>query len=200
MKTTTIAICAILFALTLNAQEQPKQREVGVIFHNFDGFGLTYRTGTPKALWRFSSFNFDFSHNKSKMDGNDAITKSNSAGIGVAIGREYRKPLSDRFALRYGVGVVSNYNRSSSKIENPDPEFDSEVENINISGGVQFIAGLNYSFGERFLLGLELLPSVIYNNSQSQSISSTNNQKISNSGTSFGLNNSIALISIVYKW
>jgi hypothetical protein len=37
------------------AQEPVKQREIGLAFRNLHEFGLTFKTGNDKSLWRFNA-------------------------------------------------------------------------------------------------------------------------------------------------
>ena len=57
MKKRFLLIAIAFLGFSTFAQEKTKVRtkEVGLTFYNFDGFGLTYRIGKEKAMWRFNT-------------------------------------------------------------------------------------------------------------------------------------------------
>ncbi len=200
MKTIVLICTAMLLACSVKAQDTPRQHEVGLTFQNFDSFGLTYRTGTANALWRFSAFNFSMEHSKAKWDVSSNVTKYNRAGLGIAFGKEFRKSIHERFAFRYGGDIVAGFNLRSEKYSNGNPDTDVEQKYQTFYGGFNFMVGLNYALGEKVVIGVELLPSLRYTNDTQKSINSTSTQKTTTDGMNFGISNSSALLSLVYRW
>jgi len=54
MKKMISILVVMALVSSLFAQEKTKQREVGLAFTNFDNFGITYKIGNEKALWRYN--------------------------------------------------------------------------------------------------------------------------------------------------
>ena len=71
-----IVLASILMPFFIMAQETEevdstpqKQKELGLVFSNFDRFGVTFKIGNEKALWRFASL----------IGSNDKITDKSGA-------------------------------------------------------------------------------------------------------------------------
>lgn len=60
MKKLFVILLCLSATLLSEAQENPKQKEAGIIFNNLDNFGLTYKIGNNKALWRFNTLFFQW--------------------------------------------------------------------------------------------------------------------------------------------
>jgi hypothetical protein len=55
MKKSLLILFALSYAFIGNAQETVKQQEVGLVFRSLNNFGLTYKVGTKKSLWRYQA-------------------------------------------------------------------------------------------------------------------------------------------------
>lgn len=158
MKKTLLILAALTITYSLMAQEAEKQKqrqkEVGLVFTNLNNFGLTYRTGTAKSLWRINTL---------VLNGNDMnessefIARKNSyMQVGGAIGREYRQIIADNLELRFGSDLGFTYAKSKSVVKNKTEEIIerqvAEDERTTYSPSINLVFGFNYIIKSNFLL------------------------------------------------
>ena len=114
-------------------QETQKQKEVGIVFRNLDNFGLTFKSGTNKSLWRFSTLLVQGSNFEETTD--SVENKQSSRGFGVGFGREYRESISDKIELRFGAELLPNFGYITGTSVERDSRSDDGVERkTDISG------------------------------------------------------------------
>jgi hypothetical protein len=197
----------ILFLLSMTsnvmAQEMVRKKEIGLAFSSLNSFGIAYRTGTNKYLWRFQTL---FISGGNTVDTADSLVrKQSNSGFGFKMGREYRKELADNLELRFGADIsfaYSKYNvdRDDRTINNAD-KLDQRT---SYSAGVNLVFGFNYTFNGNFVIGAEVLPSFTYSKGifiERYSTSNNVDQITSDiSGFNYGLSNTSALLSLMYRF
>ncbi len=178
------------------AQDAPRQKEIGITFSNLDNFGLTYRLGHSRAMWRFSSLLISGGDREQERD--SSLFKSSNFGFNVGAGREWRKESAKNMELRFGSALYYGFTKTkSSGINQSD-------ESTEHRYGVNLILGLNYLIKEHLVLGVELLPALNY--FSSESVSRSNNGGIFNealfksSGVDYGISNTSARLSVLYRF
>jgi len=188
-------------SLPVMAQEKTKQREVGITFSSFSRFGLIYKTGTNKALWRYNTLLISGSNYKQSEDSLDRT--GNNSGFKLSFGREYRKIVAENLELRYGLDVSFSYYYSGSKtddysVDNHDRRYNSD----SYEPGVNLVFGLNYVISKNLVVGAEILPSLSYNFGSDSHKYYYNDKEIKSSFHAFeyGLSNTSALLSIAYRF
>lgn len=191
MKNLFVAAFVLGLAFSSNAQKEEKVRELGLSFSNLDDFNMVYRFGNQEALWRLSLINARINYqpvNNSR--------ESLNAGLGLRFGREWRKPMSPKFKLRYGADFSAALNYTKSNFGE-----DLYTQSIGYRTGAVGVFGFNFEMGRGLIFGAELLPSLNYTRSQNKrKVESTNGEEISsNSQVGFNLNNSLEL-SLVYQF
>jgi hypothetical protein len=205
-------ILALTFAsISLLAQEDSiptnetkvKVQEVGVAFSNFDNFGLTYKIGNQKSLWRF--YALYFSGDNSKEDRSTQYTKYNDYGFGIKIGKEFRKNIVSNLEFRYGFDLLFNYTYSKELDTNDDPDMgETTIKSTRYLPGIDFVIGLNYVIKDKLVLGIEVLPYFSYRTGKNYFISTASNipeeRTTKISGFSYGLSNSSALLTVAYRF
>lgn len=199
MKSLSFILALAFTSISLLAQEEPKPtketkvkvQEAGLAFSNFENFGLTYKIGNQKSLWRF--YTLYFSGDNLKGETGDRIVKLNDYGIGFKIGKEFRKVIVSNLQLRYGFDILFDYSHYKFIENNDDPNASDDTRISNTySPGIDFVIGLNYVIKDKLVLGVELLPYFSYN------INFVRNNKTT--GYSYGLSNSSALLSVSYRF
>lgn len=197
MKKIQLVLFAILISLATLAQE--KQKEIGLAFRSFDNFGLTYKTGTSKSMWRFNTLLASGSDLTRKQDSLQVVNSSFT--IGFKIGKEFRKPLLESFEIRYGFDLLFDFNRSKYKYSSlKDPARDNETESTNYMPGIGAVFGFNYLINKSLVLGLEVLPSVRYQIGKSTSENSSGKEVQDSKGFVYTLSNSSALLTLSYRF
>ena len=103
-KSLLIVLClSMSYYLMAQENEKVKQKEIGLVFSNLDNFGLTYKTGTEKSLWRFTTLFISGDNIEETED--SLLSKQNKLGFGVKIGKEYRKNIAQNLELRFGADL-----------------------------------------------------------------------------------------------
>jgi len=198
----------ILFCLStpffITAQETVKQKEVGLSFHNLDNFGIAFKTGTAKALWRFNTLFISGGERDEISDSSEF--KQSSSGFGVGFGRENRKEIGKNIELRYGIDLFFSYSKSlfdnNSKRVN---YYDLLQEIETYRQGINLVFGFNYVINESIVLGAELLPSLYYVTGTSivKRDDNYNGEQVDESditGFEYGLSNNSARLSVSYRF
>lgn len=203
MKKSFVILLTLTMPLFLLAQETTKQREVGLVFSNLDNFGLTYRTGSNKSLWRFNTM--FISGNSSEETADSTVSTQSNAGFGIKIGKEYRKEIAQNFEFRVGADISFSYSKYKSElIDKSVVNHDRYREQTIFYPGINLVFGLNYVLSEKLVIGVEALPFFRYSTGTSKSMNMASNNdlevKSDISGTSYGLSSSSALLSVSYRF
>jgi hypothetical protein len=203
MRKSLLVLLGFSMSFFLIAQEPVKQKEIGLVFSNLDNFGLTFKTGTNKSLWRFNTLFINGNNREATAD--SLLSKMSSMGFGVKIGKEYRKGIVDNLEFRFGADVSFAYYQS--KLEADDKtvnDYDRFNEQTVYMPGVNLVFGFNYNISDNFVLGAELLPSFSYTTGSSiEKYYYDNNGgevKSDISGFNYGLSNSSVLLSLAYRF
>ena len=196
MKNVALVFICLLAPLFTMAQEQEPQkvREVGIAFSNLDNFGFTYKTGTEKSLWRFSTLSLNGTNTKSVDDFPGLQQKT--FGLRLSAGKEFRKMIVDDLYLRYGLDLVFTY--SSQKIDNSRISY--QETDRNYSPGMNIVLGLNYNINEKIVLGAELLPYFTYTRSSNKKVDDNIETKSGYNKTSYGVSNQSVLLTLAYRF
>ena len=196
-----LVMCVFMSYFTM-AQENVKQKEVGVVFSSLNQFGLTYKTGNDKSMWRFNTLFLS----GSKMDytGDNYENSQSTTGFGVKIGKEYRVKTAERLEFRYGADLSFNYSYNKYFEENKAQGYGRMREETRYSPGVNLVLGLNYLISENLILGAEALPYFTYtfgtSNEQETFPIISGNIERDISGFNYGLSTSSVLLSLVYRF
>ncbi|MCT4637532.1 MAG: hypothetical protein N4A72_07475 [Bacteroidales bacterium] len=202
----TILLC-LSMAYVLTAQENSKQREVGLVFSNFDNFGISYKTGTKRSLWRYNTL--IVRGNNNKEDGDFEKITRNNTGFELKFGKEFRRDISDKLEFRFGADLSFRYR--DIKYEN-----ESKIDNVVTlknnrtvyEPGLNLVLGFNYVVNDNIIIGAEMLPFVRYSTGTSEtrernySVNSNTYIDVDSdiSGFSYGLSNSSVMLSVAYRF
>lgn len=199
MKKFSLLMCCVILPLFVNAQEIKKQKEVGLVFSNLNNFGLAFKTGTNKSMWRFSTVMLSGDKSNDAYDSTKFYRKN--VGLNMRFGKEFRKPIGEKLELVIGGDIIvgfsySNYDRDDISTYN----YDYSSERILYKEGIDFVLGLNYIINKHLLIGAELLPTVSYYFGEETTKEYENSIKNDLSGFQFGLSNSSATLNLAYRF
>ncbi len=200
MKKLLLVLTAVFMSNLVMSQEVSKQKEVGLVFYNFDNFGITYKTGTNHAMWRFTTL---FAGNNKSEQTADSLTGNNSnLGFGVEFGREYRKAITNNFEFRYGGDISYQFSHSTTDIENGNYSTRNvSLKQTNHSPGLNLVLGFNYVIKQHVVIGFEMLPYFRYHYSKRvQYLDSSDEQTTKTIGFAWGLSSQSVLISLAYRF
>lgn len=199
-----LILMLICFAIPyfLLAQKTTKQKEVGLVFSNLDNFGLTFKTGTEKAKWRFTALFLSGSSSDISYFNQNQTQKS--AGFGLGFGREYYKPLTEKIVFKYGADVSFSYSKQKSTFDDQTIDnYERSSEQTTYTPGLNFVAGINYRFRDNIVFGAEILPGLSYSNGKSKEINSNYNNGeetiFDHSSFRYGFSNSGVTLSVSYR-
>ncbi len=103
MKKLFLILFAASISLSISAQEKTKQKEIGISFKSLNNFGMTYKIGNEKSLWRFNTLLMSGSNINEFSD--SVETQRNRIGFDIMLGKEYRKSIGENLELRYGADI-----------------------------------------------------------------------------------------------
>jgi hypothetical protein len=204
MKTRLIYF-TIAFSMTISglyAQETKPTRihQVGINFSSLNSFGIHYKTGSDKTLFRVSLVSVNMVMNHSWGREEDSIDqKSNNIGAGFMLGFEKRIPVINNLDFLWGLEVGCNYyfHKNDYNSSYPDPE----QSEWYVTPGVYLVLGASYTVKEHFVFGAEITPG-IWSRFGKQTIKSNGEtvyERTSND-FGFGFNNNSASLSIAYRF
>jgi hypothetical protein len=203
MRKITMILLGLSMTSALFAQEPEKQKEIGLIFNNLNSFGIGYKTGTAKSLWRFNTL---------IASGNDLTEKSDSLVetsknfyFNFKIGKEFRKNITEKLELRCGADLSFGYNQNEFEYDEKKVNYyDRYNKRTTYERGLNLVFGFNYLIGKNIIVGAELMPEFLYTTGESvekaryRSIEEEFITDISN--FNYGLSSNSALISIAYRF
>lgn len=159
-KTAFIILFSCLF-IQATAQEKSKKHELGLSLSSFNSFGVVYRFGTEKNLWRISTVNTFIRRSETKSINSISNRKDTSFGIGI--GKEFRTNIDQKNQFRWGIEASYRYRKDHSDFRSLNTGIlDRTQTNTTNVIGIQAILGVNFPMGERLLLGVEILPAFTY--------------------------------------
>jgi len=157
MKTIVLLFLSVFYFTVLPAQNETqntKNREVALTVHSLSQYGISYKFGNEKALWRIDALQLN---NRNQIFENEGIySKITSMSYGLTFGREFRKPVLDKFEFRYGAGFFAYHSFSSSINDNPSiVDEERKTKNFILRPGVKGILGFHYKLTDNINIGAE---------------------------------------------
>jgi hypothetical protein len=193
------ALCSVLFLPAFSQETTApanKQREVGLTFRNFDGFGLTYRFGKENKLWRLNATSGALSFSSS-----DLYIERESVNVSflASVGREIRKPLGEKIDFRYGLDLGIGFSYSESELSDTTRVSSSITENTQLRPELGVLVGFNYKVSDKFLIGAELIPQLFY--AYSEYSGERLGNEFEGSSHDYGLSfSNLAVLSVIYSF
>ena len=188
-------------SLCLFGQETVKQKEAGILFRDFDNFGLTYRFGTIKSMWRINAMSLS-GNTRNETQDSLQIDGSN-IGLGIRIGKEFHKSLTEKLELRYGADLMFDLYYNKSDFDDQSLA-DSDLENssLNTNQGISFVLGFNYIINDHFILGVEVNPNISYMYSKAKTWNSITDIERENirDGIYWNASGSSVLFTLAYRY
>ena len=197
MKKLVLSLFAFTIAITIMAQEKPRIKEIGIVFSNLDNFGLSFKIGKEKALWRINTMLIDGGNLEETMD--SVVSKTSSIGFMFGVGREYRKAIAKNLELRYGADLSFRYTKNKL-------DFNAN-ENTRLSTRTFYeprfnlVFGFNYVIKEQLIIGAEILPYFSYTfGSMVEEFSDDDKRETDISRIDYGLSNTSIMLSVGYRF
>ena len=183
------------------SQESVKIKELGFTTSNLNDFGITYRQGSTNTLWRFNAIasNAGFSNSKG-----DYEERSNSGfSIGLQVGKEWRKLISQKFELRLGTDLGFRYGQSKyERFDAPSQTLEYKSSNETFKASALGVFGFNFVFTDMFLVGAEFLPALTYSKGSTEQYYQSSGETVNseNESFNFGFSTDSIRLSLLYRF
>lgn len=181
----------LLFGWNSFAQKNPTIHEVGLSISSGLDFGLIYKTGKEKSVFRLQTLFLNGMH-QSQPNGNNTNVNNNNYGFGISLGSEFRQNIAQNLFLIYGFGAGVKY--SGQNVVN-----NGLIEQYNhiFSPNINLVIGVNYVLKERWVFSIEALPYIQYD---VVTQSTSNNLGVVSSRISYGMNMASVRLVIAHRF
>ena len=177
-----LSVLLVLTFILLNdlySQEKNTSKEVGLYFSSLNSFGVRYKFGNEKRMFRLTGLSLSAERTSSP--------DQNKAGAGLNFGVEFPLRITDVFSFYSGPELSGSYNHQ--KIYSSSFNFNtSDVYNV----GFGVILGFSRSFQSNIIVSVEIVPGFSYNKTVSDNIDTTS--------FAFGLYSNSAALTIGYRF
>lgn len=204
MKTKSLIICLFVM-LGLNAaraQETTKAKvhEAGINFSSLNSFGIHYKTGSEKTLFRLTLLTGNFTHQNNYGRAQDSVrVKSSNLNLGFRAGFEKSVFLAKNLDFKWGIEAGCNYSYSFTDHYYNYP--DAEVRQWSVTPGIYAIVGISYTLADHFVFGMEVTPGIEYSYAR-ENITQYGDTMIEVTGKAFnaGFSTTNASLSVAYRF
>lgn len=203
MKRMLLLLVAFAIIGSLFAQEKVKQKELGLVFESFNSFGIMYKFGHQKSMWRLKTLYG--SGQNSESSATDAEYNNKRYYIGLAFGKQFSKPITDKLDLIYGIDLKYSYFYSYDLRVSSEDYQSANTERMEYyhAPGLNLVLGFNYIIHESIIIGVELLPGFSYamgKRTESYSDYPENDMEFDNTQFNFNISSSSAMVSLAYRF
>jgi len=190
---------------TYAQQEKPHHvNQVGLNFSSLNSFGLHYKTGGEKTLFRLTLLSLNLGTSSIWGRSQDSIDyKERQYGAGFRLGFERRVPIVSHLAFIWGLEAGCNFNYAYQKRESIYVYNNAESVGWSLIPMIDVVLGLTYTIADHFVIGAEIAPYLGYTYGKTNITNYTpDTRKIeeTTSGFNFGVSNNFASISLAYRF
>jgi hypothetical protein len=160
MKKLCVLILLLGIPFALLAQEKTKQKEIGLRFYNFDRFGLHYKFGSNKMMWRLggSFLGADYTEFKN-TNGKSTMM---ACDLGLTFGLEKIVPINKNFDFRVGADLRLGFSYDQYRYDAQNSIYKSTQNIYQYTPGLNAVLGFNYTVLDHLVIGAEFTPSVFF--------------------------------------
>ncbi len=201
MKKLIILITIIFSIVSVFAQEKTKQQEIGLIFQNLNSFGVTYKFGHQKSMWRLKSI-YGGKTNYTKKNDTSKDSQS-SSHLGIGFGKQFAAPIDESLDFIYGMDISGSLTSYKNVDSFSESDLVKTAENTRYLAGLNLVLGFNYVLNERFVFGAEILPGLSYSSEirkYEDEFDPSNNYENETKDFEIGFSSSSASLSIAYRF
>jgi len=181
-----VLVFTFVLLSSLYSQERNTTKEVGIYFSNLDAFGIRYKFGNEKHMFRITALSINFGNSNSNANG--TTVENTNSGAGLNIGFELPVNITENFTFYYGgelSGAFGHFKYSSH-----DTETSSTSNTTNT--GIGFVLGFSHRINANILISAEIVPGLHFYR--------TENGSNEDSGYGFGLYSNAAGITLSYRF
>jgi hypothetical protein len=160
-----LCLAGLIMAASLQAQNTPNaNREIGLRASSLNNFGLIYKKQLGENTYR--RYRLAFGNLSANFIGSNSLIGFSAGG---AIGKEKRRPITDKLQFVYGTELIASVSLNSSNTGTLTIT-DGNGSTTTYSGGsllivtpsvgVGFVLGAQYTINPRWYVSAELIPSI----------------------------------------
>ena len=196
---------AVLFAFSscgLFAQQEKTIHydQVGFNFSSLSSFGLHFKTGSEKTMFRATVLFLNMANNKNWGRPQDSIDiKSQNYGAGIRAGFEKHVVLAPHFNLIWGLEAGCNYTYSKQSRAQRGATY-TENSSWSIVPMIDVVLGATYTISDHLVIGAEITPYIQYAYGKTKNPTYSLPTEITNTSFSFGMSSNSASLSVAYRF
>src|ERR1035438_4923087 len=169
--------------------------EFGLNFSNLNSFGINFKIGNQKTLYRFTFLDLGMNSYHTNSPIPDTIGPNQTGfAFGFRFGIEKRIDLAKNFDLHLGSDLGMSYSYYDYTFSDNNKE-----SQWNLTPGLYLVIAVGYQLGEHFIITAELSPSLVYTYGKGKRTYPGTEYDFTNHNFAFGLSNSSASITIAYR-
>lgn len=196
-----ILACLLLSSAGFAQDTAPtKIRVVGINFSSFNSFGVHFKAGSRKTLFRMSLVTLNGNISKTWGRAEDSLNqRQGSYGAGFRAGFEKPLQITKNLDFTWGLeaGCAYQYDHSNWGSITPD----SKTVSWRVSPGLYALLGVTYTLKEHLVFGVEITPG-IWDSYGKQTVTyngNTTEVRMTNS-LGFGFSTNFASLTVSYRF
>lgn len=187
-------------SFSVMSQKSKKINEIGLTFTDTYDFGLTYKFGIEKSLWRFNFL--DIIGSGTELSYENYTNDYDLNGLSMSIGKEFRKNIVNNMEFCYGADLSFTYLYQKNVATNNLLRVSSDyVVDYNIyQPGMNLILGLNYILKQKIVIGASFLPTINYSIGKNTNTLDGEESVRNIYGFNYRLSNSTVQFTVAYRF
>jgi len=194
MRKLPLILLLMFVPYVINAQS--KFQDIGLNYSGSNLFGVRYKVGNEKTLFRLTIINLGGTNDK--QTGTYVTYKLINQGFATYIGFEKSKFVTDNIKFYYGADLLSSYDKFSNK----NITTNSNSVEKSLKAGLGCVLGFAYNFSNNVSLSTEIIPSIWYSYSKHSYSNGADIGIQTSKGFGYGFNianNSFANVTLSFR-
>lgn len=183
-----LVFSCLIITLTSFGQKKSPIHEVGLSVNTGLNFGLFYKTGSEKSLFRLQTLFLNGMHH-ARPNG----INTNNYGFGISLGSEFRQNIAENLFLFYGFGAGVRYTGQNFVNNGTIEQYET-----TFSPTINLVVGVNYVLKDRWVFAVEALPYLRYDIITSQG--GISNLGVVSGRISYGFNMESVRLTIAHRF
>jgi len=192
-----ISVLLVLTFILLNSlysQEKNTSKEIGIYFSNLDAFGIRYKFGNEKRMFRLTALSLSVGNYSTKVV-NGTNLDLTRAGAGLNVGVQFPVRITDVFSFYYGGELRGSFSHLKA---NTSPITSNTMNAFN--AGIGLVLGFSHSFQSNITVSAEIVPGFSYSKTVNDNNGTSGATNTKTTGFGFALDSNAAGITIGYRF
>lgn len=186
-------------SFSVMSQKSKKINEIGLTFTDTYDFGLTYKFGIEKSLWRFNFL--DIIGTSTELSYENYTNDYDLNGFSMSIGKEFRKNIVNNMEFCYGADLSFTYLYQKVVSSSFLLGVSGNIADYNIfRPGMNLVLGLNYILKQKIVIGASFLPTINYSIGKNTNTIDGEESVRNIYEFNYGLSNSTVQFTVAYRF